>query len=55
VLLGDAFTRVSSLDVGARYLVVDAIDEDAAAFYEHHAFRRIPGTLRLVHKTTHPV
>ena len=52
VLLGDAFARVSTLDVGARYLIVDAIDEQAVAFYEHHAFRRIPDTLRLVHKTT---
>lgn len=55
VLLGDAFARVSALDVGARYLIVDAIDEQAAAFYDHHAFRRIPGTLRLVHKTTRPL
>ena len=38
---------VASLTVGARVLVVDAIDEQAAAFYECHGFRRIPDTLRL--------
>ncbi len=41
---------VASLTVGARVLVVDAIDEQAAAFYECHGFRRIPGTLRLGRK-----
>jgi hypothetical protein len=32
--------------------VVDVTDEGAAAFYEHHGFRRIPGTLRLVQKVS---
>jgi ribosomal protein S18 acetylase RimI-like enzyme len=30
--------------VGARYVVVDAADEDAAAFYEKYGFQRIPDT-----------
>jgi GNAT superfamily N-acetyltransferase len=44
-LLRDALRRAvaaSSL-IGIRAVVVDAIDDDAAAFYEHFAFRAIPG------------
>jgi hypothetical protein len=36
--------------VAARFAVVDAIDEPAATFCEHHGFRRIPETSRLVQK-----
>jgi GNAT superfamily N-acetyltransferase len=53
-LLAEALTRVlaASQTVAARLVVVDAIDEHAAAFYEHHGFRRMPGTLRLVQKVS---
>jgi GNAT superfamily N-acetyltransferase len=53
-LLAEALTRVlaATETVAARFVVVDAIDEHAAAFYEHHGFRRIPGTLRLVQKVS---
>lgn len=36
--------------VAARFVVVDAIDDEAARFYEHYGFRAIPGTMRLVQK-----
>ena len=38
--------------VGCRYVVVDAIDDDAVAFYEKYGFNRIPGTdpVRLVRR-----
>lgn len=51
-LLADALRRiVAATDiVAARFVVVDALHEPAAAFYLHHGFRRIPGTLRLVQK-----
>ncbi len=50
VLLADALLRVvlASETVGARYVAVDSIDDRAAGFYEHHGFRRIPTTRRLV-------
>ena len=53
-LLAEALARVlaATETVAARFVVVDAIDEHAAAFYEHHGFRRIPGTLRLVQKVS---
>lgn len=53
-LLGDAMERAAraSLNVGARFLVVDALHDQAVSFYEHFGFRRIPGTLRLVQKLT---
>jgi GNAT superfamily N-acetyltransferase len=38
--------------VAARLVVVDALHERAAAFYEHHGFTRIPSTLRLVQKVS---
>lgn len=43
-LLVDALTRAVSAsdEVGGRYVVIDAIDEDAAHFYEHHDFLRCP-------------
>lgn len=51
-LLWDALerARTASRLAGARLVVVDAIDEAAASFYEHHGFRRIPDTRRLVQK-----
>lgn len=53
-LLAEALQRVlvATETVAARFVVVDAIDEDAARFYEHHGFRRIPETLRLVQKVS---
>jgi len=37
-------------NVGARFAVVDALHKQACTFYEHHGFKRIPDTLRLVQK-----
>src|SRR4051812_27642356 len=49
-LLADALGRAvdSSRQVAARFVVVDALHEAAAGFYEHHGFIRIPATLRLL-------
>ena len=52
-LLLDALSRAvqASEVAAARLLVVDAIDEAAAAFYEHHGFVAVPGNRqRLVQK-----
>lgn len=51
-LLLDALERIVSASDrgGGRVIVVDAIDEGAAAFYEHHDFQPITGTDRLVMK-----
>lgn len=52
-LLWDALSRcVAAADAaGARIVVVDAIDAEAAAFYEHYGFRAPPGQpLRLFQK-----
>jgi GNAT superfamily N-acetyltransferase len=51
-LLADALRRivVATQTVAARFVVVDAIDDAAHRFYEHHGFRAIPGTPRLVQK-----
>jgi len=51
-ILVDALRRVVAATdlVAARFVVVDALHENAATFYEHHGFRRIPDTLRLVQK-----
>jgi predicted GNAT family N-acyltransferase len=51
-LLLDALSRVvlATAQVAARFVVVDALHEHAATFYEHHGFRRIPDTCRLVMK-----
>lgn len=55
-LLIDALSRAltASDQVGGRYIVVDAIDEPAAHFYEHHGFRRCPGDhpVRLIRKVS---
>jgi predicted N-acetyltransferase YhbS len=51
-LLSDALARavISTYQVAARFVVVDALHDKAAAFYEHHGFKRIPETLRPVQK-----
>lgn len=53
-LLADAMARAveASRNVAARFMVVDAIDEPAVAFYERYGFTCIPGALRLVQKMT---
>lgn len=50
VLLADAVQRAfaSAGTVGSSMLVVDAINERAAAFYEANGFVRLPESLRLV-------
>lgn len=52
VALAEALSRVveATKVVAARFVVVDAIDDTAASFYEHHGFRAIPGTMRLIQK-----
>ncbi len=51
-LLADALARivVAADIVAARFVVVDALHEKAAGFYQHHGFRRIPDSLRLIQK-----
>ena len=53
-LLADALARivVATDIVAARFVVVDALHEKAAAFYMHFGFRKIPGTLRLIQKVS---
>ena len=53
-LLADALARVvaATETVAARFVVVDAIDEAAGRFYEHHGFRAVPGTRRLIAKVS---
>ncbi len=54
-LLVDALSRaVQASDVAAaRLVVVDAIDETAATFYEHHGFVAVPGNRqRLIQKVS---
>jgi GNAT superfamily N-acetyltransferase len=50
ILLADAVRRAyrSADTVGSSMLVVDAINERAAAFYEGNGFVRLPDSLRLV-------
>lgn len=52
VLVADALERVvvATQTVAARVVVVDALNESVARFYEALGFRRIPGSLRLVQK-----
>ena len=42
-LLADAAARTIRSDIAAHFLVVDALDEDAVLFYQHHGFKRVPG------------
>ena len=53
-LLAEAMSRavLAAESVGARFVVVDAIDEDAVRFYQHHGFRAIPDTRRLLQKVS---
>ena len=49
-LLADALARAARAEIAAHALMVDAIDEAAAAFYRHHGFIALPdapGTLFL--------
>ena len=50
LLLADAVQRAyaSASSVGSSMLVVDAISEQAAAFYQANGFVRLPASLRLV-------
>jgi GNAT superfamily N-acetyltransferase len=50
MLIADAVRRsyASASTIGASMLVVDAINERAAAFYEGNGFARLPDSLRLV-------
>jgi GNAT superfamily N-acetyltransferase len=36
--------------IGVRYVVVDPIDDQAAAFYGHYGFTPIPGTTRMLRR-----
>jgi len=50
ILLADAVRRAhaAAATVGSSMLVVDAVNERAAAFYAGHGFVRLPDSLRLV-------
>jgi GNAT superfamily N-acetyltransferase len=52
-LLAEALSRVVAATemVAARFVVVDAIDQHAATFCEHHGFRPIPATVGLTRKS----
>jgi len=52
-MLHDAVRRATDVSdrIGSRALVVDAIDDNAAAFYRHHGFRPFPADpLTLFHR-----
>jgi GNAT superfamily N-acetyltransferase len=42
MLLADAAARTITSDIGAHFLIVDAIDDVAGRFYHHLGFRYIP-------------
>ncbi|MFG2950837.1 GNAT family N-acetyltransferase [Streptomyces adustus] len=52
VLLAEALgqTVAAVQRVAARFVMVDAIDEKAAAFYARYGFERIPGEMRMYRK-----
>lgn len=54
VLLVDALERIVAATqmVAARFVVVDALDDPAHAFYRHHGFKPIPDSMRLVQKVS---
>jgi GNAT superfamily N-acetyltransferase len=54
ILLYDALSRavVASQQAGGRYVVVDAIDDNARQFYEHYGFTATPRPDRLVRKVS---
>ena len=41
-LLADALDRAARVEIGAFALLVDAKDDQAAAFYRHHGFEALP-------------
>lgn len=41
-LLADALTRTIRAEIAAYALIVDAKDEQSAAFYQHHGFIALP-------------
>lgn len=43
LLISDAMKRGLRSQIGWAVMVVDAIDEQARAFYEHYGFKRFPG------------
>jgi ribosomal protein S18 acetylase RimI-like enzyme len=45
-LLADALKRTSRAEFGVFAMVVDAKDEAAQGFYEHHGFTLLPGEAR---------
>jgi hypothetical protein len=47
-MFGAAWIDASADTIGSSMLVVDAITERAAAFYEANGFLRLPDSLRLV-------
>jgi GNAT superfamily N-acetyltransferase len=51
-LLADALEKIllASRAIAVRFVVVDAIDEDAAKFYQKHGFKETPVLNRLVRK-----
>ena len=53
-MLHDALSRAvaASQQAGGRYVVVDAIDDNARQFYEHHGFATTPRPDRLVRKVS---
>lgn len=53
-LLAEALERAveSTRLVAARFIVVDALHERAAQFYERYGFKRVPETQRLVQKVS---
>lgn len=54
VLLHDALTRAvaASEQAGGRYVVADAIDDNAERFYQHFGFAATPRQARLVRKVS---
>ena len=52
VLLADCLVRIAATaeNVGMRFVVVDAIDDQAAAYYRAHGFSDTPTPHRLVRK-----
>lgn len=47
ILLADALKRTARAELGVFAMVVDAKDEAAQRFYEHHGFTLLPGERRL--------
>ncbi len=46
ILIADAVLRVARAELGVFAMLVDAKDESAQRFYEHHGFELLPGKLR---------